>query len=994
MIANVFLSFSQNNFLHSLTNSGDILWTHSISTEQDPFRSTNPVLTPEGNIIWIIYTRSGVPYTDIICFSPDGDTIWKKNFFEHIETDPMVVPQKGWIIVGSQTMENYLYCLNADGTERWKRALEFPITQSPVIDTSLNIYYSTGTKIFARDSTGLLLWEYDSPAGRIATPLSINTNGVIYFGTEIDRLVAVQGLGNTIFNKTLFGYVRGAPSIDLDGNIFMSSSDVDVNQSKIEVFSPSGEPVWDITFNEPNPSGVCIGDSNFIYVRTMNLWGGGFGKLYKVNKSTQETKWTFNYGPNVLGARDLALDANGTIYFTTGNGYSGNEGRYYAINPNGSVKWEVDTYEATGHDIGPENHMLIGKNGNIFALGSEEIHVPSYLMTIYLIAISEPDAMLSNSAWPMFKHDQHYSGLGSDTLHAQPNISINPDYLNFGFVNLGDTASEYFTVSNSGVLPLELEWALSSSVFNIDSVLFLNRTSAILLEGDSLQFIINFSSLDTALYCDTVFFFSNDPDQPEATVILKAKTSIEGEINWKLALSPNLSGPTLDDEGNIYLSGSHIWSVDNLGMIRWVYEPQAPNVREDFSNISLSHDNQMAYIPYGDQVIALNRDGEYQWTFDKTTQDWVSALAVNSNGNLVFSDNANYGGGNIYCIDKYGKEIWNYYVGYNLRYAPAIDQNMNIFCGGILGNNAKIISIDPDGNLNWEDEFMPTCPVTIGFEDMILIGGNWGSFANYLPKIRAYHQDGTLLWTYPLPDEYYQVSTSIVVDESGNLYFGASDFLSANGLLFCLDGQGNYLWSKEYNGAIYTTPAITKNGSIYFGCKDGNFYVLDSNGTERWHIETGSAIISSPAINDEGIIYFVTDEGYLYSVFGENGGLANSPWPMVQHDAKHTSSTDSITVSVPESTLGSDFISLAARPNPFFNEVMFIWIADEPELAHIRVYDLLMHEIAYISVKCINGINTLKWKSTDTDNIQINPGIYICTLTLNGKRECIKLIKK
>ena len=994
VILNIALLFSQNTISKSSNSPGEILWYKTVYGSPAPFRVSNPVLTPEGDIIWVNYKKAGIPYTDVVCLSPEGDTVWIKNFVERFELDPMVVPQLGWILLISETASNKLFCLNPDGTERWSLVLENVITGSPVTDTSYNFYFVAGSKLYAVDSSGTVLWQYDSPAGNISTPLSISRSGVIYFGTEFDNLIAVQNTGNTIFNNELFGYVRGASSIDLDGTIFMSTSDINVNQSKIEVFTPSGDLKWDMTFDEPNPSAVAIGDSNFIYIRTLNFWGGGFGKLYKIDKTTQEIEWAYNYGPGFSGAWDLSLADDGTIYMVIGGGTPESAGRYLAINQDGTLKWQLNPATTTGEEISPYNHIVIGKNGNLFALSRKGVSE-----AFYLIAISEPDILLANSAWPMYKHDQHYSGLATDTAPPQPNIVLGRVNIDFGYVNPGTSASEFLSVYNSGLLPLEVNWILNSDVFSMDTVykkMVSPISEATIAPGDSLQFIITFSSPETDMYCDTIFFSSNDPDQPVATVILKAKTSTEGEVKWKVQLSTYLSAPAVDDFGNIYVAGTKVWRVNHNGEIIWEYQLQNEPARGDFSNITISHNNQEIYVPDIKTVIAIDSAGNQQWIYDPPTDKRITTFAINIEDRLFFSDVDDLNGGYFYCINKEGEEVWNYYVGYDMPYPPAIDRDQNIITGGILGNQAKIISFDDGGTLNWQrDDFMPTSPLTIGFDNIIYVGGRWSSSGSYLPKVRAYRQDGSLVWTYPLPGELLSVTTSVVVGENGNLFIGAIDRIYETGILFSLDSLGNLLWLNQYSDRIYSTPAIAKNGTICFGCDDGNFYVLNPDGSEKWHVKTGAEVRSSPVIDSDGMIYFTSDDGYLYAVYGENGGLANSPWPMVQHDPKHTSAVDSLTVSIPDYKLEIfKEYSLEAMPNPFYNEVKINWIMNEPSVAIIKVYDMYLNEINNFKINCTKGVNSLIWNCNDIKDNQIKPGIYVCCLTIDGYSECIKLIKK
>ncbi len=991
IFVNANISFSQNDALISEKEPGEILWYNYLTGSAT--KGSNPVLTPEENIIWVEYKSAGTLHSDIHCFNPEGDTIWSKHFFARLGFDPMVIPQLGWIIIGSSSSYKKLYCLNSDGTERWNTTMSDKSTQAPVIDSLFNIYIAAGTKLISYDSAGIFRWEYNSQVGEISTPLSVCKEGVIYFGTEFDKLVAVQSTGNPIFINDLFGYVRGAPTIDNDGTIFMSTSNVDINKSKIEVFNPDGNFVWEMSLYEPNPSAIIIGGNNYIYVRTMNFWGGGYGKLYKIDKAAQSIVWSFSYGPGVEGAWDPTLSINGTIYLSVAKKYSGSAAKYYAIDENGNVIWELDPEAATGKEMNIRSHMVIGKNGNIYAMAKNDND------SNYLVAIEDPEAIIANSAWPMHKHDQHYSSLASNVVSPQPDIFVDKMALDFGFIEPGNSSNDLLTIYNIGNIPLELDWNLDSDVFNLEIIpekASIKYKSETIQPGDSILFNVIFSPIGTAMYSDTAFFLSNDPDQPNVEVILKGKSSIEGEIKWRLQLSPHLSGPALDDFGNIYVTGSYkVWCISPNGEIKWEYEPADEKSRSDYSNITISNDNQYVFMPWGKTIIAIDSSGNEEWIFDPPEDDRLYPIAINKAGQLFFSESSMYGGGHLYCIDERGTELWNYYSGFSLSYPPAIEMNGNIITEGNSGSQARIYSIGYLGNFIWQTNFFPTSPASIGFDNMIYIGGMWGSMGNYLPKVRSYNQSGILNWEYPISNEFATVSSSIVTHPDQMLIFASSDFIYDNGTIYAIDKDGNYLWEKLYNGEIYSTPAIAKNGSICFGCNDGNFYVIHPDGSEKWNIETESEFATSPVIDKNGIIYFSTENDFLYAVYGENGGLANSPWPMVQHDAKHTSAADTSTVFIDEpEILSVKLKQMSAKPNPFNHKILIQWKINKPGEYKIIIFDLSGNEIVSHEGNCNKGINQYVWNGLNQEGNEVNSGVYICQLLSGLKTSCIKLIKK
>nr|NQU91906.1 PQQ-binding-like beta-propeller repeat protein [Bacteroidota bacterium] len=163
-----FFCFSQQAEKQHKLTPGNILWYHSISMGISTSVSP-PLITPQGNVLWVNYTSSGVSNSYISCFGPHGDTIWRKNFSEsRFELEPVMVPQLNRILVCSA---EELCCLDMNGTELWQVPVAEDFTQSPVYDTSFNIYCASGAKLYSFDSSGTYRWEYDCPYGDIFSPL-------------------------------------------------------------------------------------------------------------------------------------------------------------------------------------------------------------------------------------------------------------------------------------------------------------------------------------------------------------------------------------------------------------------------------------------------------------------------------------------------------------------------------------------------------------------------------------------------------------------------------------------------------------------------------------------------------------------------------------------------------------------------------------------------------------------------------------------------------
>lgn len=76
----------------------------------------------------------------------------------------------------------------------------------------------------------------------------------------------------------------------------------------------------------------------------------------------------------------------------------------------------------------------------------------------------------------------------------------------------------------------------------------------------------------------------------------------------------------------------------------------------------------------------------------------------------------------------------------------------------------------------------------------------------------------------------------------------------------------NLKWKFSSGGEITSSPAVGKDGTIYFGSEDGRLYALRPDGTAKWSLDTDGPITSSPAISDDGTVY-VTSWGSDRSIY-------------------------------------------------------------------------------------------------------------------------------
>jgi len=119
-------------------------------------------------------------------------------------------------------------------------------------------------------------------------------------------------------------------------------------------------------------------------------------------------------------------------------------------------------------------------------------------------------------------------------------------------------------------------------------------------------------------------------------------------------------------------------------------------------------------------------------------------------------------------------------------------------------------------------------------------------------------EPGTLKWVFETGDCIYS-SPAISVD--GTIYVGSFDYN-----LYAIYSNGTRKWIFEKGKIIRSSPSIGADGTIYVGTYDNNLYAINPGGTQKWVFETENIIWSSPAIGADGTIYVGSGDDNLYAI--------------------------------------------------------------------------------------------------------------------------------
>ncbi|MDP2090848.1 MAG: SBBP repeat-containing protein [Candidatus Gracilibacteria bacterium] len=356
--------------------------------------------------------------------------------------------------------------------------------------------------------------------------------------------------------------------------------------------------------------------------------------------------------------------------------------------------------------------------------------------------------------------------------------------------------------------------------------------------------------------------------------------------------SDRIFGQTIDNNGNIYITGQFLESTNILGQVL------------------------TTNINYNDGFVAkINPNGDLVWAkkFGGTGHDEGTAVAVDTDGNVYLT------GKFVGTADFFGQSMTTYGGGGSDLFIAKLDSDGNLIWvqkGGSnsssTGETGKAIKISDDGYIYFAGEFGGTSAWATLFGTSYNPGGYTCSF------IAKLDSDGNIIWLKQTTGGLSEYINDLALDNDGNLYAIGTFAQTANIFGFSLTGNssatdiyvsklnptsGSGVWSKRAGGStgydtgesittdndgnIYITGGyqlnadfmgvnLTNAGSYY------NSYVvkLNSSGTAIWgkqSVSGQSESGKSVKVDDNGNVFIfgeyydpVTVFGHSLTTFGSN----------------------------------------------------------------------------------------------------------------------------
>ena len=278
---------------------------------------------------------------------------------------------------------------------------------------------------------------------------------------------------------------------------------------------------------------------------------------------------------------------------------------------------------------------------------------------------------------------------------------------------------------------------------------------------------------------------------------------------------------------------------------------------------------QGSFFSSGGAVYCLDTDsGVDLWQYDTSVQIFSSPTVV---GERVYVGEGFHQDADchLYCLDaNNGRLIWKFKTASHVESTPFVSQGKVYFGAGGDG----VYCLDAlEGQVIWHYPSVHVDMSPVVWNGKVYFGSGYGEYRIYAVDANS----GAEVWSKRVD---YPAWGSPSAD--GNTVFfglGNGNFVQSaevpQGRVTAHNAEtGEQLWKHEAEDSVLTAVAY-RNGSVYFGSRDGGVYALNAtDGTLSWKSRIGSPVVSSPAVTDRSV-YVGADNGVIYKIDSDSGRI-------------------------------------------------------------------------------------------------------------------------
>ncbi|UOQ64717.1 SBBP repeat-containing protein [Hymenobacter volaticus] len=945
-----------------------------------------------------------------------------------------------------------------------------------VADAAGNVYvtgYSFGSNSYdyvtvKYSASGQQLWatRYNgaSQSDDVPTGIALDAAGNVYvtgasYGTSATgynyATVKYNGTnGQLLFSAIYTSEPRFStlPSTDLAadiatdaaGNVYVTGSSYGISTNSYDYttlkYSTSGQLQWVSQYigsgtstDNDLASNLALDNAGNVYVAG-NSYRNNQGDYLTVKYSNGGTQlWASRYNGPANGydlMRDLAVDANGSVYIT-GTSDNGSNYDYATVrySTSGQQLWAT-RYNGAGNDYDEATSLVVDNAGNAvvtgYALGSNGTW--DYTTIKYAVG--------GQPLWESYYNspDNSYDEARDVAVDAANNVFVTGRSYN------GSGQLDYATAKYAAATGQQL-WAsrYSGTVTGDQAVLGLavDGTGNVAVTGASAST----SSTDFD-YATLKYAGANGQQLWQTRYSGPTATSVSSEAN----------DVALDAAGNVYVTGSayngsswdlvtikysasgqQLWEARYLGNttnatnLAHIALDATGNVYVTGRNIYDGTGNNFDYATIKYNGVSGQQLWEARYEGSANGYDSPTDLAVDANGNVYVTGYSNgRSTGEDYATLKYdgasGQQLWvaRYSTGSGFSTdeanALALDALGNIYVTGSSQDDYATIKYSSSGQQLWVARYTGQGPY--GSEDVardiavdaagdVYVTGNTENSKPYYNSdyatVKYAGASGQQLWlaVYNSPVDLDDYGTDLVVDGAGNVFvtgYSASDTNSDYdyATVKYAGASGQQLWETRYDGGFkgFDSPydlAVDASGNAYVtGISSSDYATVKydgGSGQQIWQARYNgpSNMSDTPAglaVDAVGNVYVT---GVSVEVLYRRSEFATIKYSQTSSAASLALATARPTLAV--STKGLHELSVYPNPATGPTTISFRPVGDGT--AQVRVYNQLGQQVASLYE---GKVRKGQHYELPLNSEKLAAGLYTCSLLVNGQRESVRLV--
>lgn len=193
--------------------AGDEQWKYDLEMATTPL-----VLSNDGNLL------TGRASGEVFKLARDGSVLWRTSVGDGVWAAPVPDAEGGTVIA---TVSGLVVAIDTDGAIRWRTDVGAPVVAPPLYSHAghtATVYVAdrNGVLTALDASDGAVRWTYASGSDIRATP-GQGPDGMLYIGTEDERVLAIAPGGTLRWYAVVRGAVRAPPVVAADGTLYVAT---------------------------------------------------------------------------------------------------------------------------------------------------------------------------------------------------------------------------------------------------------------------------------------------------------------------------------------------------------------------------------------------------------------------------------------------------------------------------------------------------------------------------------------------------------------------------------------------------------------------------------------------------------------------------------------------------------------------------------------------------------------------------------------------------